>query len=232
MSTLWIPRSFLLSCVLLPALGLCGLALADEHRVTFEVFGGGAVNAPSDLVVSQDGQPDIDETVTFRTKPFEQPLYWAVRLGLEDRAGAWELQLVHDKLYLDGPPAGIDRFEITHGFNLVTLGRAFFLGRGLSVRASAGAAVTHSESTVRGESMGGGGSLSEYELGGPAFLVSAGWRLPVGRCLFLTVEGALSVARVRVSVAHGHATFWNAAAHGLVGLGIRFGGPFERQISH
>ncbi len=224
MTVLSLLRSFFLPA-LVGALAVAGPAAADERRVTFQAFGGGAVNAPASLTVSQDGQPDIEETVTFKTKPFESPFYWALRLGLEDRAGAWELQVLHDKLYLDDPPAGIDHFEVTHGFNLVTLGRAFSLGHDLSARVGAGAAVTHTEASVRGEWSGGDGTFSGYEVAGPVVLAGLGWQLPLGRHFFVSLEAAASVAYVRVSVSRGHASFWNVAGHGLLGLGVRFGGP-------
>src|SRR5512147_2465943 len=104
-------RSVLLPSALISALGVGSPAFADDRRFTLQALGGGAVNLPASITVSQDGEPDIEDTVTFQTKPFEQPFYWAIRVGLEDRAGARELQLLHDKLYLDDPPAGIDHFE-------------------------------------------------------------------------------------------------------------------------
>ncbi len=65
-----------------------GAALAAEHRVTLQLFGGGAVNLPSSLTVEQDGRPAIEKTASFETRPFEQPLDWAVRASPEDRTGA------------------------------------------------------------------------------------------------------------------------------------------------
>lgn len=211
-------RSLLLAPALLLWLAAPRSARADERRFAVQFLGGGAASLPATLAVSQDGEPDIEHTVTFRTKPFERPIYWALRAALEDPAGAWELQLLHHKLYLDDPPAGIDRFEVTHGFNLVTFGRAFSLGRGFAARVAAGAAVTHTEASVRGA-----WSEEGYEISGPAFLGGAGWRLPLGRFVFVSVEAAVTAAHARVSVARGHASLWNVAAHGLVGLGVRFG---------
>lgn len=191
-----------------------------ESRITVQLFGGGAWNASTPLTISQEGQADVEISARWETKPFVQPFYWAVRVSLEQRTGAWELQLIHDKLYLADPPREVGSFEITHGFNLVTLNRSFPLGGGFSGRAGLGLVVAHPESTVRGEYDGGG-----YGLTGPVFLAGAGWQLPLSRYLFVSAEAVVTAAYASVPVARGTASLWNVALHGLVGIGVRFGGP-------
>jgi len=197
-----------------------------ESRFTFQFFGGTAWNVPSTLTVRQEGQPDVSLTAHWETRPFVNPIYWAVKASLETRSGAWELMLIHDKLYLSNGPTEIGTFEVTHGFNLVTLGRSWPLGAGFSVRAGAGLVVAHAESTVRGEYEGDAGNLGGgYELTGPVLLAGAGWQLPLSRLFFVSAEALVTAAYARVPVARGDAVFWNVAFHGLVGLGVRFGGP-------
>ena len=219
-----------------PASFLCGIAGAillfashsvrAQHRFTFQVFGGGAWNATTPVTIHQEGHPDLDFTAHWETKPFVQPFYWAVKASLEDRSGAWELQLLHDKLYLTHEPPEIAAFEVSHGFNFVTLARSFPLGKGFTARAGAGAVLAHAESTVRGEPEENTGNLGGgYELTGPAFLAGAGWQLPLSRYFFVSAEALVTAAHARVPVARGDATFCNVALHGLIGLGVRFGGP-------
>ena len=210
--------AFLSAAVSRPALG--------ESRFTLQFFGGAAWNVPMTLTVHQDGRPDVGFTAHWETRPFVQPLYWAVKASLEQRSGAWEILLIHDKLYLPNGPTEIGSFEITHGFNLVTLGRSWPLGSGFSVRAGAGLVLAHAETTVRGESAGSAGNLGGgYELTGPVLLGGAGWQLPLSRYFFVSAEGLVTAAYARVPIARGDAVFWNVAFQGLLGLGVRFGGP-------
>ena len=217
------PRLLVILLVLLAL--LLAFPAESQHRFVLQLSGGGAWNARTPVTLEQEGEPDLDFSASFETRPFEQPLYWALKASLQDRKGAWELQLLHHKLYLTDPPPQVQHLEVTHGFNLVTFGRSFPLGSGFAARAAAGVVVAHTESVVRGSYEGGSGTFSGYELAGPAFFGGAGWQRPLGRHFLLSAEAAVSAARARVSVARGHATFWNVAAHALVGLGFRFGGP-------
>jgi hypothetical protein len=218
--------AFLLSGIAVTLLLISSHPARAQHRFTFQVFGGGAWNASTPLTIRQQGRPDVEISADWETKPFVQPLYWAVRASLEGRSGAWELQLLHDKLHLAHEPPEVGAFEITHGFNLVTLGRSFPLSKGFTARAGAGVVLAHAESTVRGEHEGNAGNLGGgYELTGPVFLAGAGWQLPLSRYLFVSAESLVTAAHARVPVARGDATFWNVALHGLIGLGVRFGSP-------
>ncbi len=216
----------LLSGIAAALLLLASHPVRAQHRFTFQASGGGAWNASLPVTVRQAGQPDIDFTADWETKPFTGPFYWVVKASLEDRSGAWELQLLHDKLYLSDEPTEVEAFEVTHGFNLLTLARSFRLGKGFSFRGGAGAVLAHAETTVRGEHEGSAGNLGGgYELTGPVFLAGAGWELPLSRYFFLSAEALVTAAYAKVPVARGDATFWNVALHGLIGLGVRFGGP-------
>jgi hypothetical protein len=199
-------------------------ASAEPGRFTLELLGGGAWNASTSLRVEQRGQPEVERRVEWRTRPFEEPVYWAARASIARARGAWELQLVHHKLYASDLPSEVQHFEVSHGFNLVTVARAFELGGGATARIGAGVVLAHAESAVRGQTASGEGSLgSGYELTGPVLIAGIGWRHPLSRHLFLAVDAQLSAARARVSIAHGTASFRNYAAHGLAGIGGRFG---------
>lgn len=212
------------------AIAICGLVLGAAvdcragHGMAVEFFFGGAWSLPTALEVEQTGQPAVEIDARYKTRPFEQPLYWAVRIEWGGKTPRWELQLLHHKIYLENPTPPVDHFEVTHGYNVFTFNRTF--DRGYAVlRAGAGVVIAHAESVVRGEyDHGDGRGILDtgYELAGPALIVGAGRSLPVRWNLFVTPEIQLSAAWAKVSVADGKAIAPNVALHLVVGIGYAF----------
>ena len=201
---------------------LSGPLDAESLRLSVELFGGSSYSFKTPLTVQQDGQPDIEVSPAWETRAFEESPYYAIRLGLAHKRPVWELQFLHHKIYLSNPTPELQRFEISHGLNLVTVNRVFPVGL-VDLRVGAGAALAHSESIVRGQFEGGTGGLFEgYHLTGPVLMGGAGmqWFLLGG--LYAAVEGQLTVVWVSVPVANGRARTTNIALHGLLGLGYRF----------
>lgn len=197
-------------------------ASAGQSSRSVELFLGTAANLPTALTVRQEGEPEIELEARYDTRPLTSPFYYAVRFAFEGPKGAWELQLVHHKLHLSNPPAAIQHFEITHGFNVLTLNRSFD-ARGVRLRVGAGIVLAHPESTVRGRESAVGGVLdSGYSLTGPALLAGVGKAFEVATDLYVGAEVQLIGARARVPVAGGTATAANVAVHFLFGTGYRF----------
>lgn len=193
---------------------------AQSARWTVELLGGAAVNAPMPLRIRQRGTPDLRFLARYETRPWEGAPYYAYRVGRWSQGErAWELELVHHKLYLADPPSEVQRFEITHGFNLLLLNRAVRRS-GVVLRAGAGLVVAHPESIVRGRVLAsnGGGLGGGYHLAGPAVQLAVARRIRLGGGWALTVEGKATGAYARVPVAGGRATVANVAAHGLAGV--------------
>lgn len=190
---------------------------------SFVVSGGAALNASATLKVEQSGQPELSHRAQYETRPFKDPFYYALRVARAHGRGQWEVQLLHHKLYLKNTTSEITHFEITHGFNLITIARSF-AGSVVNWRAGAGVVFAHTESTVRGEDEHGGGGMlgTGYELAGPAALVGAGGRLALSERLFVVPELQATAAWAKVSVAGGHAVTPNLALHFLLGVGYRF----------
>lgn len=183
---------------------------------------GAAKSLPTPLSLEQAGFPEISLTARYDNRPFATPIHWVLRISLGAGEVAWEAQHLHHKLYLRNRPPEVERFDVTHGYNLFTLGRAWSRGP-LDLRIGAGVVVAHPESTVRGRRFGprqGILGLDQY-LTGPALILGASraWRLG-GRAI-LSPELQLSAARARVPIREGHATVPNVAVHFLVGLGLR-----------
>jgi hypothetical protein len=191
---------------------------AAQMRFSVEVFGGTAFSFPSGLTLEQEGQEDIGLTGEYETRPFEQPFYWAVRASLRGSKSAWELQLIHHKMHLSNPPQEVESFEITHGFNVLTLNYALE-SLPANVRFGAGVVLPHVTGTVRGEDYSTEGG---YRISGPAFLVGAGkrWQLVAG--LTAGVEAQLSAAWASASVAGGRVSASSFAFHLWIGLGYVF----------
>ncbi len=167
--------------VALSALLLSVPTLAEE-RCSVELLLGGALNASTTLAINQDGEDDIEIDADYATKPFEFPVYYALRLAHLRARGAWELQFIHHKIHLENTTEEVERFEITDGFNILTVNRAFPAGP-VDLRVGAGVVIAHADSRIRGLSTSGGGiessSRTPRELAKPrARSYSNPWRPP------------------------------------------------------
>jgi hypothetical protein len=214
----WLATAFSLGL----ALSFRPLEAADH--VVLEVFSGSALQLQTRTTFRQAGEPDLRFTARWETHPFLPAPYYAWRVGLWHGRGAWELQWLHHKAYLENPPAEVQSFEISHGYNILTLGRATRLTGGLELHAGAGPVIAHTEGVVRGRAIESTGTTfaGGYDLAGAALMVGVGWKLPIVAGLFATVNAEATGAWARVKIAGGTADVPNVALHGLVGLGCTF----------
>jgi hypothetical protein len=191
-------------------------------QVTIEVFHGAPYNFRTPLRIEQSGQPDIRVTADYSTRPLTASPYFAWRVARGPDGHQWALEMIHHKLYLDNPPAGVQRFRITHGFNMFFVSRSSVAGP-IRWRAGVGPVITHPESTVRGQSVPDGGGILDagYFLSGAAVMGTAGKRFSFGDRFFGTLEARLTAAYARPLVAGGHASVPNVAIHLVGGIGGR-----------
>jgi len=203
---------------------LCFTGVTPVHADTFDIqlFGGAAYSFRTPLVIRQDGQDTIRQNAKYDENAFDPPMYYAVRLGWWRGDGAWELEMVHHKLTLTNGPPEVEHFSITHGYNLLTVNRAWkqdwFIWR-----LGAGVVVSHPESTIRGmEFDQNGGLFDGYYVSGPTGQIAVEKRFALGRGLFASVEGKFTLSWAHVPVANGSADVPNAAVRGLLGLGYEF----------
>lgn len=189
-------------------------------RWTLEAALGGAYSVRTPLMIDQDGAPELRFTARWRTRAFDPPLYHAWRVARERGDRAWAVELVHHKLHLDDPPPEIERYEITHGFNLLTINRLALPGPWLA-GAGLGVVIARPESRVRGRELNGDRGLFGlgYDLAGPVVALTGGARRRLGASWFAGVEAKLTAAYARVPVAGGWSSAPNVAAHALVTLG-------------
>jgi hypothetical protein len=205
-------------------LGLASAVLATGGEPGWRVEGslGVAHSLSSTLTVEQEGFPTFELDADWEGRSLESPLYYGLRVARGDARGAWALRFVHLKVYLANPTPEVERFSVSHGFNLLTLERSFPLG-GFDLWAGLGIVIAHPESTIRGrtrsESEGGpvGGG---YYLTGPTVSVALGRSLRVAGRFALVPEVRVSLSRGRVPIAGGEASVPNVAFHALLGFEI------------
>jgi hypothetical protein len=176
---------------------------------------------PIPLIIRQTGRPDIRLTARFSTRPFADVPYYDVKVGVARRPWAYELELVHHKLYLDNRPSEVQWFEITHGYNPILL-NAVREHWGVIFRVGAGILLAHPETTVRGLRYPENGGILGWYVSGPASQVSIGKVLNLGRHLFAGIEGKFIGAWARVPIVNGSADVTNLSLHGLASVGWRF----------
>src|SRR3989442_3355869 len=100
--------------VALLACAACTPAVAADTW-TFEAFGGNAYNFNSRLKITQERGFSQSLTANYETRGFRSPPYYLLRAARWQNQRAWEISLIHHKLYLTNPPAGVSRQSVSHG---------------------------------------------------------------------------------------------------------------------
>lgn len=189
-------------------------AAPARAEFTFEYFRGTGVNAPMTLTVEQAGQPTISFTGHYSVRPLQDSPYYVYRFGHWKERRGWIVEFVHHKAYLDNPQQGVEAFEVTHGYNLITANRAW-LFREFRLIAGGGLVVTFPHSTIRGQTLD-----PTVDVSGVTGQVALNRRFVITRHVFAVVEGKLTRSWATVPVVRGTADVPNVAFHALAGLGI------------
>jgi len=206
-------------CPLLVAIVLL-VPTPARAQVAFEFFLGTAFNVPTTLTVSQRGLPPIEFTAHYEVRPLDDYWYYAYRLGLWNDDRAWIVELLHHKIYLENPQGGVEHFEVTHGYNLITLNRGWRRG-GNTLLFGGGVVVARPHSTIRGRKFPAD-DVAGYSLSGVTIQGAANRRFNLTRRIFASVEGKFTTSWARVPVFEGTATVPNSAFHVLGGMGVQF----------
>jgi hypothetical protein len=196
------------------------VALAEY---SFEVFMGTQFNLRTPLTIEQKGEEKIEiDSAEYDSEAFTgfNSPYYAWRIGLWDNNRAWEFELVHEKLILKNKPDEVQHFEISHGYNLITINRAWAYPKFI-VRVGGGIVLTHPETTVRNKDKGYHDEFPEgFYVSGPTAQVAVGKRFGLWRGLFGVLETKFTASYAKdVPIADGDADVPNAAFHVLFGLG-------------
>ena len=191
-------------------------------QVEAKIFLGSAASLPLPITISQDGEPDLHFTATWATKPRRPTWYYAWRVGLWNGNRGWRLDHTHHKIYLRNPPAEVQDFRISNGFNIVTVSRAF-RQRNLTYSLGAGPVISYPFSAIRGKRFDHEGGHKGYFLSGGSLIGMATREFPIVAGLSLSLDLRASASYVRVPVVDGDAKVPNVALHFHGGLGYQLG---------
>ena len=195
---------------------------AEKPQWVFQVATGTAYNFKTPLHIEQDGEDDIDIDAEYKTRAWStQAPYYNFKIGRWKGDRAWEFESLHHKLYLRNKPEEVQKFQISHGYNLNTLNYAR-KKYGLIFRVGGGFVMTHPETRVRGKKNEDDGGWNGFYISGISGQLSLEKRFHLTEAFFLTAEGKFTAAWARIPIADGHADVPNAALHAIFGAGYAF----------
>lgn len=212
-------------------LAVAGQVAAAQWQV--ELFSGWVENKDEDLRIKQDGHEDIvlDDT-PLHTKPFKMPIFYGLRVARWEGGSGWEVEHSHQKLYVADSdlPDNVQNFEITDGYNLFFLNRAWRdKESGWRWRLGLGPVVVHPDIKVRGETnyVRGGGAVplilhKGYHWAGAVAQAGLGKRFDFTRHWYGLLGARITHAWADVPIKNGSVIVKNTAAHANFGLGYEF----------
>lgn len=206
----------------------------SQRTWSFELHGGVVTNVPLPLTIKQKGYPDIFiRGARFYSEPLISPYYWDWRFAKWSGKHAIEFEAIHHKLYLKDKHPDIQRFGISHGFNMLTLNYAC-LFKYFIFRNGIGSVLLHPESTIRNKAYpeGPGFDIRGYRLRGFVFNTAVSKHIPVVRKrLFINAEVKATFAKANAPIVDGIAKVNNIALQGIIGIGVNFAGNSKRDKS-
>lgn len=209
--------------------------IQEEAKNGWELafFLGTSFSKDETLTIKQDGFPDITlDNARLSTKPFEAPPYYSIRLSKWHDGYAWEIEHIHQKIYIDDLPPEVQHFEITDGYNLFFVNGAWQLQQwDVIARLGAGLVIAHPQITVRGRTnhTPGGGAIpmiwdtdSGYQWTGPAVQLALEKEFSISDHWLFSLEGKLTHAYADIDIEGGSVSVPNTAVHFLFGLKYDF----------
>ncbi len=204
------------------ALALALSAPPASAQWRLEAWFGDAWNLPTELTVTQAGQPDIHIDADWSTRPWSPTWYYAGRVARWSGSSGWAVEYMHHKIYLDNPTDEVTHFRVTNGVNNVLAERlwrkgAYELGAGL------GPVFVVPISVVRGQRYGKRNGVfgSRYEFGGGTLQGSVGRRLKLLPYTYGSLTAKGTVTYLDLQVADGRAHTMNYALHLQYGLSFQ-----------
>lgn len=204
------------------------VVFAQSHW-SFELHGGEVYNVPMPLTIKQQGYPDLKLTARYHTEAFTLPVYWDWRFSRWQNDKSWEFEAIHHKLYLDNTTPEVQKFNISHGFNMLMVNRGFDK-KTFQYRAGVGVVLAHPESNIRGKEFGN--SIDNWDMGyylsGPVLNLAISKPIPMSGRFYLNAEAKTTFAYSHIKIAEGHADVYNLAFHLILGIGVDLIKPKEK----
>ena len=179
------------------------------------------VNVSTPLTLSQNGRQDVNLLSVWSAESFIRPYNWMWRIGRWNNGKAWMFETIHHKMVLQNCPDNVQWFAITHGFNTLTLDRAWEIKK-LILFAGAGAVLAHPESKIDQQVFNDKSGLFKlgYYLTGPVFMTSVARPLKISKGFQINFEGKMTVGYAKVPIVNGTAQLLHLAFHLNAGLGF------------
>jgi hypothetical protein len=189
---------------------------------SIDVIAGAPLNFDSKVTFHQAEEEDISHMGRYISKPFEDPFYLGFRFNFNIAGNVWELQFLHHKIYLTNTTAEIEHFEISHGFNTLTIHYRFIYDE-FNLRLGAGIVLPHTESTIRGQKHASTGGIFGwgYHITGPILLTGINRDWMLGSHFYLNSEIQFIAGWAKVPIYNGHAHATNFAFHFIFGFGYK-----------
>ena len=201
----------------------CNLAGYAQTSWQFEFLPGMSSTLPSNLLIVQENQPEIRLRANYNTFPLKLPFYYSYRLSHYTKSGGWELELNHLKIVLSNSHQDIQRFSITHGYNLIWVNKTWVLPH-FYIRTGIGTIAAHAENTIRNQKLDESLGLFNkgYYLGGISAQLAIQYKLFLLDFLYLSAEAKIAASNCKVPVVDGYAKVpvFHQALH--LGIGFRF----------
>lgn len=179
------------------------------------------VNVAGPLTMSRSGRQDVRLQAVWSAESFVRPYNWMWRIERWNQDKAWLFETVHHKMVLQNLPGNVQRLGITHGFNTLTLNRAWEINK-IILRAGAGGVLAHPESTIDKKVFNDKSGLFNlgYYLTGPLFMSSVARPLRISKGFLINLEGKVTAGYARIPIVDGTAKFLHLAFHLNAGLGF------------
>lgn len=200
-------RSICHICILVPALAAMPPFLSAQTRWSFELQFGAVHDLNLPLTFYQEDYPDIRlSKAIFHSEPLIDPPYWDWRFTKWFENKSIEFEAIHHKFYLINLPPEVQRFGVSHGYNMLMFNHGRQAGKFI-LRAGAGSALVHGESTVRGMKYheGPGFDIHGYRLRGVVVNLGAARQFKISKTLFVNAELKVNAAVANIPIVNGHA---------------------------
>jgi hypothetical protein len=196
-----------------------------QTKLSFEFCGGVPYNIPAFIKIHQSGFDDIKiSNAKFYTEPFALPPYWDWRFSKIKNNNLFEIEAIHQKLYLSNKPPEIRRFSISHGFNMFFINYGRIKKGDYFFRMGLGVVFAHPETEIRGYAFEDKGAFlnTTYYLSGPAVNLSLGKRWYILKRLYFNTEVKSTTAYAKIPVSLGYAKIFTSSIQFVAGLGFDF----------
>jgi len=181
------------------------------------------------LTIKQDNYAPVKLQAKFASEPFTLPLYVDSRVIRWKNRKLWEAEFLHHKLYLQNTTPEVEKYNISHGFNMLMINRGFDHQK-FQYRFGGGIVLSHPESKIRGKEFGDSDDNWDlgYYISGPVINLALGRQMHLNKRIYINAESKTTLAYGRIKIAEGNSDVYNIAFHLILGIGFDIIHPSEK----